>query len=130
MPNKITFNLDAPATEINEAFIQGMLKRMAISFCKYGAVADAYPKKVDAIASLKLRLTRYEESGNLEDLMDLANYAMIEFGHPRHPNAHFRAEDSAASPGRAWNTGHVGQDSNTHAREGIRAGSLYKRDGD
>ena len=91
-----------PATENSEAFHQGMIDRMGVSYFKYGAVADAYPKRVDAIASLKARLDRYDHDGNTEWLMDVANFAMIEFMHPRHPEAHFRATDSKESPGRAW----------------------------
>lgn len=127
---EIELKAGVPETEFSQRFVQGMADRMALSFFKYGAVADAYPHKVDAIESLKKRLARYEEKGNLEELMDLANFALIEFIRPKHPAAHFVAEDSAASPGRVWNTGHVGQDANTHAREHTRTGGLYSRDGD
>jgi hypothetical protein len=120
----------APASEFSEEFAQKMASRMATSFFKYGAVADAYPTKVDALASLKLRLAKYEETGNTEYLVDVGNFAMIEFMHPRHPDAHFKAEDSAASPGRAWHTGHVGQDANTHTTESARRSKLYAREGD
>jgi hypothetical protein len=98
----IKFPEGVPATEFSERFAQGMADRMAVSFCKYGAVRDAYPSRVDAIASLKKRLDKYEQDGNTEWLMDVANFAMIEFMHPRHPEAHFEATDSKASPGRAW----------------------------
>jgi hypothetical protein len=30
----------------------------------------------------------------------VANFAMIEFMHPRHPQAHYKATDSDGSPGR------------------------------
>jgi hypothetical protein len=91
-----------PSSEFSQSFAQGMADRMAVSFCKYGRVAEAYPKRVDAIASLKLRLEKYEQTGNTEWLMDVANFAMIEFMHPRHEKAHFRATDSKESPGRKW----------------------------
>jgi hypothetical protein len=97
-----TTTMAAPATEISPQFIQGMADRMSTSYYKYGAVADAYPSKVDAIASLKVRLDRYERTGNLEYLMDVANFAQIEYMRPRHPDAHFKAEDSSSSPGRKW----------------------------
>lgn len=93
-----------PASEFNEPFIQGMADRMSMSFYKYGPMAEAYPERVDAIASLKIRLKKYEETGNTEYLMDVANFALIEFTHPRNPRAHFKAEDSKASPGRQWVT--------------------------
>ena len=91
-----------PESEFSQPFAQGMYDRMAVSFCKYGRVAEAYPSRVDAIASLKLRLEKYEQTGNTEWLMDVANFAMIEFLHPRHKKAHFRATDGKESPGRKW----------------------------
>lgn len=87
-------------TEFSEGFVQKMRNRMIASFCKYGPVAEGYPENVDAIASLKVRLEKYEETGNTEYLCDVGNFAMIEFMLPRHPKAHFKAEDSGASPGR------------------------------
>jgi hypothetical protein len=96
----------APTTEWSVPFLQGMIDRMLVSFAKYGKVEQAYPAKVDAIASLKKRLEMYEETGNTEWLMDVGNFAMIEFMHPRHPEAHYRPTDSTESPGRLWNNGH------------------------
>lgn len=95
--------IGAPDTEFSEPFVQGMRDRMAVSYHKYGPVADAYPEKVDAIASLKLRIARYEETGNTEFLMDCGNFCMIEFMRPKHPHAHYKPTDSRESPGRVWN---------------------------
>jgi hypothetical protein len=127
-----------PASEWSETFEQGRADRMAVSYCKYGAVAEAYPHRVDAIESLKLRLERYLNDGNTEWLMDVANFAMIEFMHPKHARAHFKATDSDASPGRAWNSGVVTDAANTTSRENRRrggndmqtAGGFYNREGD
>lgn len=91
-----------PASEVSERFVQGMVDRMAVSYAKYGAVADAYPHRVDAIASLKARIDKYDRTGTTEWLMDVANFAMIEFMRPRHPDAHYRPTDSRDSPGRVW----------------------------
>jgi hypothetical protein len=118
-----------PDSEFSQSFVQGMADRMAVSYSKYGAVAEAYPAKVDAIASLKMRLAFYMETGNTEYLMDVGNFAMIEFMHPRHPEAHYRPTDSAESPGRVWTSGDTTQQGNTHTRENVRS-PLYKRDGD
>lgn len=87
-------------TETSLAFMDGMKDRMLVSFHKYGPVAEAYPHKVDAITSLTDRLRKYAATGNTEFLIDAANFAMIEFMHPRHPEAHFRPTDSDESPGR------------------------------
>src|SRR4051812_29600342 len=78
------------AREVSEFFLDGMRNRMAVSFYKYGPVADAYPEKVNALDSLQLRLKKYQETGNAEFLMDAANFAMIEFMHPSHPEAFFQ----------------------------------------
>lgn len=97
------------ATEVSEDFIRGMRDRMVMSFHKYGAVADAYPVKIDAIASALKRIQVYRfgdpeqgiEKGNTEYLMDAANFMMIEFMRPAHPDAHFKSTDDDGSPGRA-----------------------------
>ena len=137
-------------SEFSQQYAQGCADRMTVSYHKYGPVAAAYPHKVDAIASLLVRLLRYlgrerfqaavetalaattpaERAGNTEYLMDVGNFAMIEFMLPRHPEAHFKAEDSAASPGRVQNNGSLSQVSNTHEIELKRTGFNYKREGD
>ncbi len=91
---------EVPTSEFNVPFIQGMANRMAASWFKYGTHDDNADAKVDFLASLKTRLARYEEDGNTEWLMDVSNLGMIEFLHPSHPDAHFRATDSSESPGR------------------------------
>jgi hypothetical protein len=75
-------------------FIQGMLDRMLQSHYKYGRVKDNYPEAKDAIGNLKTRLELYAKTGNTEFLMDVANFAMIEFMAPAHPKAHFKVVDS------------------------------------
>lgn len=88
-----------------------MRDRMAMSYFKYGAVRDAYPSKVNAIESLRMRVERYLDDGNTEWLIDAANFAMIEFMCPSRLGAHFAPTDSSASPGRAaYDTGFEGSD--------------------
>lgn len=99
---EIVWSDGIPTSEFSREFAQGMADRMAVSYCKYGRAAEAYPSRVDAIKSLHQRLERYAETGNTEWLMDVANFAMIEFMRPRHEKAHYRATDSKESPGRIW----------------------------
>lgn len=98
----------APQTEFSEQFVQGMADRMAVSYYKYGPVMDAIGK-IDEIASLEKRLQKYKETGNTEWLIDVANFAMIEYMH-RGAEA-FRATESHESPGLIHateaKTGHV-----------------------
>jgi hypothetical protein len=94
---------DILATEFCERFVDAMRNRMLVSYYKYG-----YPDKVSAIGSLRDRLSLYLhgnkekniEPGNGDYLCDLANFCMIEFMRPAHPNFHFEGTDSDKSPGR------------------------------
>lgn len=121
-----------PDTEYSRDFVQGMYDRMAMSFCKYGPVAAAFPEKVDALKTLELKLQAYRETGNTEWLIDVANYALIEFLRPRHPNAHYRATDNSGDDAkhcvRQWASGEVSQRANNFTPG---AGShRYVREGD
>lgn len=91
-----------PSTEYDEIFLQGMIDRMGVSFAKYGKVKDGFPEHINALESMFLRIKKYKETGNKEFLMDAANFAMIEFMFPAHPEAYFKATDSRESPGRVW----------------------------
>ena len=53
------------------------------SYHKYGPSKDNFQKgMVDAIGSLKKNLQKFEETGNTEYLVDVANYAMFRFMYP------------------------------------------------
>jgi len=104
---KNTITLDwpdsIPQDQISKKFIQGMLDRMAFGFHNYGHIKINFdnPGKHIALKNLDIRYKMYKETGNTEWLMDLANYAMIEFKYPRHPKAHFRSTSKEESPGSA-----------------------------
>ncbi len=125
-----------PSSEVSTTFLQRMVDAMGLSFFKYGRVVDAYPIRVDAIASLKLRLAKYEETGNGEFLVDVANFAMIETMCPRHPKYHYAGSDK--SPGRVWASGQTTEEANTVSQENVRRGGshmrtdggFYKKEGD
>jgi len=87
-------------TEYSEEFDELRKNRMIVSFYKYGRLkVNAGEKLVDEIKSLLKRVQKYKETGNTEFLADVANFAMIEFMCPQHPNAYFKATDSNESPG-------------------------------
>lgn len=74
---------------------------VAMSFFKYGAARENFSSgKVDAVASVRRCLLKYEKTGNTEYLADAANYLMFEFRWPVHPKAHFRSTESHESAGR------------------------------
>lgn len=107
MPRTITKDeaLAVLKTQVSKTFLDGMIARMEMSFFKYGDVAEAYPEKIDAMASLEQRLKKYADTKNTEFLIDAANFCMIEFMFPRLPGAFFQATDSDQSPGRTTTLG-------------------------
>lgn len=44
---------------------------------------------MDALKNIELRLQKYKDTGNTEFLVDIANFAMLEFMHPSIPGAKF-----------------------------------------
>jgi hypothetical protein len=104
----ITTKLAAPLSEFSPEFVQAMANRMAVSYHKYGLVAESDSNN---IASANLRVQEYQRTGNTEMLVDAANFLMMEYM-KRGPEA-FRATDSDESPGRVRLDGTV-----TQARNG------------
>lgn len=86
------------ATEYSAEFDELRKNRMAVSFFKYGPLQTNYSEKlIDSIKSLERYLHLYRQTGNTEYLADVANFAMIEFMCPQHPDAHFEAVDDGKS---------------------------------
>ncbi len=98
---EIRFPDSVPPSEFSCEFVQGMADRMATSHFKYGMAREA-SKRIDFTDEIRVRLKKYEDTGNTEWLMDAANNAMLEFMFPKHPEAHFRSTGSDESPGRRW----------------------------
>jgi hypothetical protein len=73
---------------------------MVMSYYKYGPVEKNYRdgRFLDAIPSLKKRLEEYERTGNIELLVDAANWCMIEFMFPQHKSAHFKPLEPNETP--------------------------------
>lgn len=86
--------------EYSQEFDRLRRNRMEMSFYKYGPVRKNYATgNIRAIPTLKKCLEKYEETGNTEYLVDAANYAMLEFMYPQHPQGHFRPTGSEESAG-------------------------------
>jgi DNA/RNA-binding domain of Phe-tRNA-synthetase-like protein len=85
-------------TEWSDEFDILAKNRMIVSYHKYGPVKENYGGKLaSAIENLEKRLELYRQTGNTEYLVDVRNFAMIEFMFPQHPNAHFN--EFSKSPG-------------------------------
>lgn len=51
--------------------------------------------KYDYIATIKNKIKLYEESGNLENMVDAANYCLLELKKPTRNGAYFEAQDDS-----------------------------------
>jgi len=84
--------------EYSSEFDELRKNRMVTSYYKYGPVRENYGEKlISAIDNLEKRIAMYKENGNTEYLVDVANFAMIEFMYPQHQKGHF--DNLSESPG-------------------------------
>lgn len=88
------------STEYSEEFDRIRKNAMVVGHYKYGGIREnAKQSYVDYIATAEKRLQTYKETGNTEYLADVANFLMVEFMYPQHPNGHYQPTDSDKSPG-------------------------------
>ena len=87
--------------DFDESFIQRMRNAIETSHHKYGWLSDTYPELAQAVSCIEERLEKYKETHNTEYLVDIANFAMIEFKYPSFKDAKYDPKDSSESPGLA-----------------------------
>lgn len=80
-------------TEWSPLFESLMKNRLLVGRFRYGRMDDDTKGDYDHIGSIKKRLRLYEQTGNKEHLVDIANLCLVEFVHCKHPKAHFSATD-------------------------------------
>jgi hypothetical protein len=93
-----SINIDQLAkSEWSTKFEQLMRNRLIMGAIRYGVMGHgSIPKgkpKYDRVASIKKRLQFYEDTGNAEWLVDIANMALLMFEERPHPNFHFDSVD-------------------------------------
>ena len=92
-----------------------MVSRMDVSHHKYGLMGKKYPVEAHAIDSARVRQWMYDgvgepvegkegNTGNIENLLDAANFNVIEAILPSHKKAFFKAQTSSESPGIVFKT--------------------------
>ena len=64
-------------------------------FYRYEDPSDPFKPHTfyDYIQAMKNKIKRYEETHNLELLLDISNYAKLEFRKPKYADAYFENED-------------------------------------
>jgi dihydrofolate reductase len=88
----ITFE-ELQQTEWDVDFEKLMRNRLIMGATRYGRIGAKNKPKYDRINSMIKRLTKFQESGNKEFLVDVANLCLLEFVECNHPNQHFHAID-------------------------------------
>jgi len=81
-------------TERNPLFNTYRLNRKIMGALRYGLFND--PKKAvwARITAIEEKISLYKSDGNDEHLLDIANYAELEFTEGQHPKKHFKAIDN------------------------------------
>ncbi len=77
-------------TEWNIDFEKLMRNRLAMGAMRYGRLEN---HEHDVIGLCSSRLAAYKRTGNEEFLVDVANFAMVEYMRGRHPLRHFKTID-------------------------------------
>jgi len=80
-------------TEWSNNFEQLMRNRLMLGAFRYGRLSPQNQPKYNRVESIKRRVDLYSETGNLEYLVDAANFAMVEFIEGKHPLRHMAAVD-------------------------------------
>ena len=92
-------NLEILEKEYSHRFDELRQKAIIVSYHKYGPSKENFQKgMVDAVGSLKKNLKKFEETGNTEYLVDVANYAMFRFMYPMEGEG-YKPTDSDQSAG-------------------------------
>lgn len=87
--------------DFSEAFINKMKNAIEMSHYKYGWASKTYPELAQAYKCIRDRLDAYEKTHNKEYLVDIANFAMLEFLYPAFGDARYIPTDSDKSVGLA-----------------------------
>ena len=87
--------------DFSEAFVNKMKNAIEVSHYKYGWMSKTYPDLAQAYKCIQERLDLYLKTHNTECLVDVANFAMIEFMHPSFTDSRYTPTDSDKSPGLA-----------------------------
>ena len=87
--------------DFSDEFVTKMRNAIEMSHYKYGWMSDTYHVLAQAVSCIQERLDMYKKTHNLEYLIDVANFAMIEYKHPSYSDARYNPTDSDGSPGLA-----------------------------
>jgi len=80
-------------TQWSNEFESLMRNRLIMGAFRYGIFGLKDKPKFNSVNSIIQKAKLYQETGNDEILVDIANLAMVEFIEGNHPNKHYKAVD-------------------------------------
>jgi hypothetical protein len=90
VPQNLTAELDLGSFKM---FAQSMLNRLVVGGLRYGS-----PKKSQKYMSRMIKeVEAYKRSGNAEQLLNIANYCVLEWIAPEHSKHHFNPNVKSAT---------------------------------
>ena len=99
--NRLDTREDILKRDFSNEFIEKMKNAIETSHYKYGWASKTYPELAQAIKCVQERLDLYNKTHNKELLIDIANFAMLEYLYPSYSDAKYIPTDSSDSPGLA-----------------------------
>ena len=87
--------------DFSEEFVVKMKNAIELSHYKYGWASKTYPELAQAYKCIAERLDLYFKTLNKDYLIDVANFAMLEYLYPSLDGAYYKPTDSDESPGLA-----------------------------
>lgn len=84
---------DLRTSEWSTEFESLMRNRLIMGALRYGKIGDKNKPKYNRLSAIAKNILIYNETGNDEFLVDIANLCLLEFVEGEHPNKHFKAAD-------------------------------------
>lgn len=72
-------------------FLDLMHNRLVMGALRYGLLGRPGKPAYDNVGSIRRRLDKYHQDGNLEHMVDTANIALVEYVEGKHPSRHIGA---------------------------------------
>lgn len=85
--------------DFSDEFVAKMKNAIEMSHHKYGWASKTYPELAQAIKCIQDRVDAYNKTHNKDYLVDIANFAMLEYMYPMFKDAHYTPGDSDKSVG-------------------------------
>lgn len=99
IPEAFVDSNELAKTEWSTSFEGHMRRRLMFGAIRYGRMREQFKPQYDRVKAILARAVEYDDTGNLEMLVDVANLALLEFVEGRHPLAYFHATDDGQHVG-------------------------------